>query len=194
MIRLPRWVLNNRYPSAYDRESVTAIEMVAKLYGAMNELIDEYNAKMEEIDTHEQEMCEAFSCFRNGIIKLVNDYIKMLDAKVEDAEDYMKTNLAETVKVVVDELSAKLQEEIVGFEEAKAQFIELMNEHTAKINEAIDYLHTNIEQTVMNYIQDGNVTFSLIHNPETEELTLAVNLIDPDEVMEVTSLVGGDLV
>ena len=45
---LPKWVLPNNYPAFYDSESATAIEMVAKLYGAMKTLIEEHNTNSEE--------------------------------------------------------------------------------------------------------------------------------------------------
>ena len=47
---LPKWVLTNEYPAFYDTESVTAIEMVAKLYGKMEELITTYNEFVDEIN------------------------------------------------------------------------------------------------------------------------------------------------
>lgn len=46
--KLPHWVVNDNRPAFYDTESATAIEQTAKLYGAMSEVIDEVNKKIEE--------------------------------------------------------------------------------------------------------------------------------------------------
>ena len=47
---LPHWVLTDKFPSVYDRESVTAISMVAKLYGKMEELIADYNEFVDGVN------------------------------------------------------------------------------------------------------------------------------------------------
>lgn len=43
MIQLPRWLLPSSVPSVYDTESATCLEQTAKVYGAMRQLIEEYN-------------------------------------------------------------------------------------------------------------------------------------------------------
>lgn len=51
MIRLPKWVIPHKFPAMFDTDSATAIEMTAKLYGAMNSLIEEYNKFIENVET-----------------------------------------------------------------------------------------------------------------------------------------------
>lgn len=108
MIRkLPHWVLTNRNPAFYDMESVTAIEMVAKLYGKMEEMINDYNTFVDnvnqEIENFENDINSNFNCFKNNIIKIMNDYIETIDTKIniqdekiEEAINYMKANIIET--------------------------------------------------------------------------------------------------
>lgn len=47
---LPRWVLPPTMPSVYDTESATTLEMVAKCYGAMRELMGDYNKFADQIN------------------------------------------------------------------------------------------------------------------------------------------------
>lgn len=105
---LPLWVLTNKYPAIYDGESATAIEMVAKVYGKMDEMIKDYNAFVTEINTaiaeFEASINADFNTFKNNIIEIVNNYIACIDTKINlqdekiaEAIEYMKTNLIQTV-------------------------------------------------------------------------------------------------
>ena len=51
MIKLPKWLLPSSIPSVYDTESATALEQTAKVYGAMRQLIEEYNAFSESLES-----------------------------------------------------------------------------------------------------------------------------------------------
>ena len=94
MINLPKWQIANINPSFKDMESATAIEMTAKIYGAMNQLIDEYNnfaIKLEKefIEYRENDLND-LSCFKKQIIDLVNDYTKMYDFKIQEHDTEIK--------------------------------------------------------------------------------------------------------
>lgn len=71
---LPHWVLTDEHVAFYDNESLTAIRMVARLYVKMQDLISKYNL------------------FYTDTEKLVNDAI-----------DYMKTNLEKTCSDLFEE-------------------------------------------------------------------------------------------
>ena len=47
---LPKWVLPPTMPSIYYSESSTALEMVAKCYGAMRKVVEDYNTFVDEIN------------------------------------------------------------------------------------------------------------------------------------------------
>jgi len=112
--RLPRWVLTNDYPAFNDTESVTAIEMVARLYGKMQELINNYNEFVDsvntEIDNFEKGLYKDFDEFKECVMKLMSDYIETIDTKInlqdlkiEDAIQYMKDNIIETATNLFNE-------------------------------------------------------------------------------------------
>lgn len=111
---LPHWVLTNDYPAFYDTESVTAIEMVAKLYGSMEELITDYNHfidNIEELDREfEEGLIEDFNDFKDQIQALLDGYIALVNNKIEDQDQdiadaisYMKTNLIQTAETLFAE-------------------------------------------------------------------------------------------
>lgn len=111
---LPKWVLTNNYPAFYDTESVTAIEMVAKLYGSMEELITDYNNFIDLTNQHiadfESGLINDFNDFKELIEGEVDDFIETVngkiaeqDGKIDNAIDYMKTNLLSTVTTLFNE-------------------------------------------------------------------------------------------
>ena len=131
MIRLqplPQIALTNLQPAFYDVESDSAIEMVSKFYSYLQNLVDDYNSFVTEvnntIDDFESGMIHDFECFRNCIIKTMNDYIESIDMKIslqdnkiseaienqnsiiENAVDYMKNNIVETATTVINQAIA----------------------------------------------------------------------------------------
>lgn len=105
---LPHWVLTDLQPAFYDVESGTSLQQTAKLWGKVQELIDLYNEFVTKVNQYitdfESGIIKDFNCFRNCIIKTMNDYIETIDTKINlqdtkinDAIEYMKTNLVSTV-------------------------------------------------------------------------------------------------
>lgn len=50
MNQLPKWVIANPFPAIHDFESLTVINQTARIYGAMNSLITEYNKFAENLN------------------------------------------------------------------------------------------------------------------------------------------------
>lgn len=104
---LPKWVLTNRFPSVYDSESATCIEQTARLYGAMQSLIEEYNQFAENvnsvIDTFVDNSETDQAQFKAEITKIMHNYIQSIDIKINDAINYMKTNIEDTTSKIVGE-------------------------------------------------------------------------------------------
>lgn len=110
MIRLkplPPIALTNLQPAFYDVESVTAIEMVSKLYAYVQEMVNDYNSFIieinNEIENFENDTNHNIEEFKACVQKLMNDYIESIDIKIDlqnkeiaDAIDYMKNNIVET--------------------------------------------------------------------------------------------------
>lgn len=117
MNRLPKWVLTNKYPAFYDTESASVIEQTAKVYGAMNTLIDEYNAFVDSVNenmaTFEAEEIQKFEEFAVGLRQEFQDFIDVVDMKVQEqdqkiaaAENYMMTNIAPITAEIVNQAIA----------------------------------------------------------------------------------------
>lgn len=116
MIRkLPHWVITNRKPAFYDSESATAIEQTARLYGKMQELIDEYNSFVDtinkEIDIFMSSTRQNITEFKMSMEQKFSDFVKLVELKIDtqdqviaEAVDYMKTNLPTTLNELLLEL------------------------------------------------------------------------------------------
>lgn len=110
MIRLkplPPIALTNLQPAFYDVESVTAIEMVSKLYAYVQEMVNDYNSFITEINTEiekfEDDINYNIEEFKSCVQKLMSEYIESIDIKIDlqnkeiaDAINYMKNNIVET--------------------------------------------------------------------------------------------------
>ena len=83
---LPKWVLPPTLPSVYDCESFTALEMVSKLYGAVNELITEYNKTVEQLNGFQEEEKAAREDFELKLTKVVKQFICETERKFTDLE------------------------------------------------------------------------------------------------------------
>lgn len=78
---LPHWVLTDLQPAIYDNESVTAVQMVAKLYAKMQELITTYNEFADQ----------------------VNAEMDKQDVKIQKAIGYMKDHIIETASALFEQ-------------------------------------------------------------------------------------------
>lgn len=118
MIRLPKWVLTNPRPSIYDSESATAIEMTAKVYQAMTEMVDEYNKFAENVEKNlaqfEQETNADIGQFTVSLRQEFQDFIDVVEMKlqeqdkeIQDAYNYLVVNLRTTTQQAVSEEMAK---------------------------------------------------------------------------------------
>ena len=111
---LPFWVLTDLQPAFYDSESGTVLQQLSRIYPKIQEVINSYNDFVREvnryIDEFENGIIEDFNCFKNCIIKTMNDYIESIDTKInlqdmdiQNAIDYMKNNIVETTTNVVNQ-------------------------------------------------------------------------------------------
>lgn len=76
---LPKLII----PASYDMESATAIEQTAKVYRAMNELINEFNKASEALEKafldHKEDMSKELECFKSCMSKALENHIKVVD-------------------------------------------------------------------------------------------------------------------
>ena len=95
---LPKWVLTNKFPSIYDSESKTVLEQTARIYGAMNDLITEYNAFADRTNqliteftasaTQNQEQ------FEIALRQEFQDFIDVIEIKVQQQQTQIDNAVA----------------------------------------------------------------------------------------------------
>ena len=114
---LPLWRVTDKFPAFYDTESGTCIEMTAKVYAAVRELQEDYNSMITEInkkiEEYESGTNKSFSDFKAEIIKIVHDYLAMLDTKIklQDLEiDNQNKIIDETIVYIKNNLTTSIQE------------------------------------------------------------------------------------
>lgn len=145
---LPKWCLTNKYPAFYDTESKDSLEQTARLYGAMQSLIEDYNKFADEVNTIIKNYCNDLDadqeCFKAEITKIVHDYIAMLDEKlklqdkeIQESIVYIKENLEEGVKEVIRQMkeTGELDIAIVNaFDQLGGRVITLENAQSSMEN------------------------------------------------------------
>ena len=96
MKQLPAWVLTNPLPAVHDLESRTSVEMVARLYAAMQSLIKEVNEHIAQVNktvgendtelkTTLKEFEHKFTCISDDLVQMVREYEKTMDGKINAA-------------------------------------------------------------------------------------------------------------
>jgi SMC interacting uncharacterized protein involved in chromosome segregation len=96
MKQLPAWVLTNPLPAVHDLESHTSVEMVARLYAAMQSLIKEVNEHIAQVNktvgendtelkTTLEEFEHKFTRISNDLVRMVREYEKTMDGKINAA-------------------------------------------------------------------------------------------------------------
>lgn len=123
---LPKWALTNLRPTIYDAESGSVIEQTAKVYGAMNELIEEYNKFADswnsKIEVFMSDVNADNETFRVALRQEFQDFIDVVVLKIAELDQYTKNVLASEIERIYKELaeSDEVQEimrsEISSFE------------------------------------------------------------------------------
>lgn len=146
---LPNWaILRSRY-AFEDTESNTAVEQTARLYKAIQEIIDSCNefskSIQNEVDTFTTNQSKDYEENKATLTKIIHEFIHSIDTKVDTAVNYMTENLEESVQNMSGEI-------IEG----------LVNE---KISTSLGNYETRLTDL-------ENTEYSLVHDPITENLTL----------------------
>ena len=94
MNTLPKWIFANPFPAIHDFESLTVLDQTARLYGAINELIKEYNNTVEQLKAYTQQETASREDFELKITKVMNEFMCSM-------ERYMKTNLQATAEAEI---------------------------------------------------------------------------------------------
>lgn len=98
MNTLPKWVLANPFPAIHDFESLTAIDQTARIYGAMNQMIDEWNKMIEQLSDFEKSETESREDFELKITKVIREFICSWNQKTEDLEKLAEKIINEAIQ------------------------------------------------------------------------------------------------
>lgn len=100
MRALPKWVLANPFPAIHDFESLTVLEQTARIYGAMNTLIEEYNkfadTVNDQLSTFTESEKDSREEFETNITKVIMEFRCSM-------EQYLKLNLTDTAQTLLNE-------------------------------------------------------------------------------------------
>ena len=121
---LPHWCLTDLQPAFYDTESGTALQMVSRIYGKIEELIFNYNSYIDELNKYifefENGIITDFDEFKTAIENTINDFTQSIDLKIETQDDAIETMQGD-----------------------------ISNQNDVIAN-AVEYMETNLNQTVNN--------------------------------------------
>lgn len=165
---LPHWVLTDKFPAFYDSESKTAIEQTARVYGAMQELIKEYNSFVDSVNQHildfENAAKKDYEIFTTAIRQEFQDFIDVVtlkiqsqDSIIEDAVSYMKTNLSESIDAALLEMRAS-----GGFSQEVLKVYADMENQIAALNSRMNTFTTLEEGSTTGdaELQDGRTDYT----------------------------------
>ena len=147
MVKLPKWVVPDTFPALFDTDSATCIEMTAKLYGAMNELIDDYNAFVdrinEEIEAFETLTEKNYELFAISLRQEFQDFIDTIDLKVK-AQD----------KAIADKFVTQDDEIANSINTQNTKIANAISSQNAVIADAVIYMKTNLTATLNSVIAE----------------------------------------
>lgn len=143
---LPKWCFTDLHPAVHDHESLTAIEMVSRLYGKMQELVTEYNKFnadiLKEIEAYESGLNDDFELFKTtmaqkfqGFIDIVELKLTGVNQKVDDTIGNIKARLQDAINDMVKEMKEKGDLNAVIMD-ALGNYNIILQELLAKVNGA----------------------------------------------------------
>lgn len=166
---LPHWCLTDLQPAFYDTESGSVLQLLSRIYPKIEELIANYNSFVDEINRYINEfetgMIADFDCFKNCIIKTMNEYIETIDTKI----NLQDTRIGEAIERQDQAIADKFAEQ------------------DAIIADAVAYMKDNIIATVTTLFQqalaDGTINAELhvAYDASTEAITLSINATNGGE-------------
>ena len=157
---LPQIALTNLQPAFYDVESATAVEMVAKLYSYLQNLVNDYNAFVTEINNEinafEDDINYKIDDFTKCVKQLMNDYIQSIDMKISLQDKTIDDAIQRQDNIIADAIQR--QDNIIA--------------------DAVKYMKENIIQTtetiINQAIANGDIQVSIEYNESTEALNIIV--------------------
>ena len=94
---LPKWVLANPFPALHDFESLTVLDQTARIYGAMNQMIEEWNKMIEQIFAFEKSETESREEFEMKLTKVIREFICEWEKNMSDLQLIAKDTINEAI-------------------------------------------------------------------------------------------------
>lgn len=98
MNRLPPWNIPVHSPAAWDVQSGTVTEQTARLYDAMNQLIEEYNKTVEQISAFEKSEQEQRTEYETKLTKVIREFMCNWEQKMNDIPGMVTDLINEAIK------------------------------------------------------------------------------------------------
>ena len=128
---LPKWALLAPPSAAYDLDSVTPLQQTARVYGAMNEMIREYNTFADQINKEIEEFVGAseteISNFKESVEKRIRCKFEELDAAFTkmkvDLTAHADSKIAETYEQYMAGYAGQIISEKIAAGELKITLV-----------------------------------------------------------------------
>lgn len=175
MKKLPLWVVTDKFPAFYDSESATVIEQTAKIYGAMNELIEEYNAFVNSfngvVESFKEDLLSDYEIFKQSVNTQILDFTNVVELKITEHEQrtdnkidtYYKqidtkfTQYNNTLQAVVNQYTENIH---VDFELFKQEITKLHSDFKAEMEETYNSFTDDIVARVGSWKEEVNTDIS----------------------------------
>lgn len=191
---LPKWTLTSSFPSVYDTESGTCIEMTAKVYAAMRDLQTNYNVFVDEINTcitdFQNGVIESQKEFEEQITKIIHDYIVALDAKVDHQDrvieeniTYIKNNIGAEVTRIINEMKESGEIDAII-----ADSLDSINTRLTGIESNI----TTLQENVNNVTSKANTNETNIKSLQTNNANYDMRLKDLEKMLFINEYNEGN--
>lgn len=183
--KLPHWVITDTNYAFNDLDSATAVEQTAKIYAAMNELIDDYNNFVDEINTSVEEFktssTTSYEEFRVGMEQKFNDFVKVVELKLKGQDQYIE----ETITYIRNNLNTYIRDNIVSVLKEEVEKGTLNSEILEGVDSLLDPIRSEVSEFKTNTtneitefkstINETVNTFTTNTNNSQEEFKTSVN-------------------
>lgn len=153
MFLLPKWMLTHTRPSINDTESCTIIEQTAKIYGAMNELITEYNSFADNVNKiitdFTADTTKNQNEFEIAIRQEFQDFIDAVEIKFGQYQISVENKLAEQ-QTTLDNAVIYMKDHIV------ATTTQLINESVARGEIRVTTSYDDVTES-LNIVGEGSI-------------------------------------
>ena len=176
MLKLPHWVIPDKFPVFYDHESATVIEMVAKMHGVINELVDEYNKFIDETNTTLENYINKANgdneIFRVELRQEFQDFIDVVELKIESFNSQLENKIDGVVQDIFDrDVSGRLE---VIKSDLMSEFTTFRDIITTEVESIKSNMATVARQILNEALSSGDVSLGSVYDSTNESLTITI--------------------